>query len=117
MSWGKYQNRCQMPHDLRSLAGTRKMMRDRRRRHTAMDRFRQMYLLKKEQFDLALHSRGLVSPYDYEYPRMKQMSQLARELHARHLRPYEELSSLIDLVEEVMAAVKHPEYAGPLYIG
>jgi hypothetical protein len=42
---------------------------------------------KRRQFDMALHRRGLTSPFDYEYPRFKQMNKLARELFNRHVQP------------------------------
>ena len=42
------------------------------------------------QMSLVLHRQGLVSPYDYTYPRLNQMSQLAKDLHAKHIVPIEQ---------------------------
>jgi hypothetical protein len=44
-------------------------------------------MLKQKQFDLVLHRKGMVSPYDYTYPRLTSMSQTARSLHERHIAP------------------------------
>jgi hypothetical protein len=76
--------------DLAELRRLRRYWADRRRSPpTHEDNVFRRYVLKQRQMTMALHRRGLRSPYDYEYPRLKQMGKLARELHTRHIVPIE----------------------------
>lgn len=88
MSYGAYLNQKLAKRDLVTIKRHRRRWADRRRKPpTEADIARHRWFMKRLQFDMALHRRGLTSPYDYEYPRLKQMNKLAKELHARHIDP------------------------------
>jgi len=77
--------------DLRKLRDHRRIWGDRRRRvPTAGEALSRRLWTKMHQFDMALHRRGLTSPYDYTYPRLDRMNKLARELHDRHIAPLQQ---------------------------
>jgi hypothetical protein len=103
MSWGAYQNQKLAKGDFQKLQDMRRTARDRRRKKMSDRELVSQYVWKKRaQFDLALHRRGLTSPFDYEYPRFKQMNTLARELHQRYLKPIEDLWKLEELIDDLV---------------
>jgi hypothetical protein len=75
--------------DFDRLKRERRLQRDKRRKGSEEQTRFNRYSIKTIQFSLALHRRGLRSPFDYEYPRFNQMSKLARELYNRHVAPLE----------------------------
>lgn len=96
----RWEGRRQARKDLARLREMKKV--DRRYKpRTLEQQASQLYAVKVTQFSLALHRMGLVSPFDYEYPRLKQMSQLARALYAKHLQPWDDLHKLVRLVEDL----------------
>jgi hypothetical protein len=88
--------------DFKRLKQQRRIWRDRRYKYTAVDRANQRYAAKLAQFNMLLHRRGLRSPYDYEYPRMDQMNQLAREFYDRHLSPWDSFFTVMSDIEEIL---------------
>lgn len=84
---GRWYPQDSVASDMRRLREMRKPRDRRRKPRTPEQELSHRIMLKRKQFDLALHRQGLVSPFDYEYPRLKQMSKLARELYDRHLAP------------------------------
>lgn len=62
--------------------------RDKRRKPLTLKEEHNKFVIRKRyQFDLALHRKGLTSPFDYEYPRFKQMNKMAKVLYLKHLQP------------------------------
>ena len=87
----KWRNRRLAIWDLAQLAEDRKLYRTRGRANpTTYQALLRKWAAKRLQMSLVLHRQGLVSPYDYTYPRLNQMSQLAKDLHAKHIVPIEQ---------------------------
>lgn len=82
----RWRLRRQTASDFRRLKQLRKYLRYERQPDAKAD---YAYLIKRSQFDLLLHRRGLTSPFDYEYPRLDRMNKLAQQLYDKHLRPME----------------------------
>ena len=96
-----YEAQAAAKKDLKKLKEMARYSRDRRYKRTAEQQSARAITRKRYQFDLALHRKGLVSPFDYEYPRLKNMSKLAQELYDRHLAPMrEERNKLLQRLED-----------------
>jgi hypothetical protein len=82
--------------DFKKLKELRKPRDGRRKPRTAGQQMSHDLMVKQTQFNLALHRNRMVSPFDYEYPRLNQMSKRAQGLYDRHLK------SRIDKYEDML---------------
>jgi hypothetical protein len=101
-----YERQKAVARDWKKLKDLRKPRDRRRKPATALDKASHLVTIKRTQFDLALHRAGLVSPFDYEYPRLKNMSQLAQRLYDRHLAVFTDLWRLEELLDMIVWAAR-----------
>ncbi len=103
----KWRNRDLATRDMRKLKQLRKPRDRRLRPETEEGRLARIANIRQIQMDLALHRQGLVSPFDYEYPRLKKMSKLAQYLFNKYVVPHHNAWCVASGLAEIERASPH----------